>query len=222
MAYAGQAKSGARFVAFNIDIDGRDYRETIYVTNKNGDNWFPNKDDKTKKVPLPGFTTVDDICLVTTGAPLADQDDSIEQKMVNVYDPDAKKELPKSVPVLMNLLNKTVSLGITKSLENRQERSPNGDYVPKPETRETNTIEKVFDTESKLTVVEARRGVDKAAFWDAWEARNKGQTRDKRTIKDGAGGVAGRPGQRPMAGPPLGNGTAAPAPRKSLFGNKAN
>ena len=216
MAYAGKAASGAQNVTILFESGGREYRETIYVTNKNGENWFLNKEDKSKKVPLPGFTTVEDICLAATGVPLAEQD--VEDKMVKIYDMEAKKELPKSVPVIVSLLGKEVSLGIVKNLENKSTKNGNGEYVPTAEERTTNTIEKVFNTATKLTVPEARQGLEAGVFWDAWLEKNQGVTRDKRSIKDGAGGQQGRPGGSstpPQAG-------ATPAPKKSLFGgNKA-
>jgi len=216
MAYAGQAKSGARFIYLSLELDGREYRETIYITNKAGENWFLNKETK-KKVPLPGFTTIDDICLVATGVPLSEQESA--EKVVNVYDPDAKKELPKSVPVLTELLGKSVSVAVQLSTENKSVKNGAGEYEPTADTRDVNNIEKVFDTDSKMTVAEARDGKDKATFWDAWSERNTGKVRDKRTIKDGQGGAPGRPGARAAAGPPMGGATQAP--KKSLFGNRA-
>ena len=92
-AYAGQSEGGARSVTVVAELPDGEYSETIYVTNKKGENWFLNQNDKSKKVPLPGFTTIDDICLVTTGKPLSEQDS--EEKVVKVYDYDEKKELPK-------------------------------------------------------------------------------------------------------------------------------
>jgi len=217
MAYAGQAASGARSVTLIVEHDGKEYRETIYITNKKGENFFLNKDDKSKKVPLPGFTTIDDICLVTSGKPLAEQEG--EDKMVKIWDNDARKELPKSVPVLTGLLGLVVSLAIVKQLENKNVKDSSGEYVPTGEERETNFIDKVFHTETRMTVAEARNGAEKGIFWDAWLERNKGKVRDKRVIKDGVGGTPGRPSSKPVSGPPQANG-AAPA-RKSLFGAKA-
>ncbi len=212
--YAGKSPKGAHSVTIILDMqDGQEYRETVYITDKEGKNYFLNKQDKTKKVPLPGFTVIDDICLVTSGKPLAEQE--TEEKMVNVYDPDLKKEAPKAVPVLVECLGLEVTLGILKVLENKNELV-NGEYVPTAEERESNVIDKVFHTESGRTVAEARQGAEKATFQAAWEERNKGNTRDKRSIKDGqagATGTAGKPSVAPAAG-------AAAAPRKSLFGNK--
>ena len=91
--YAGKSNSSnARNVSVLVQVGDKEYRETIYVTNKNGENWFLNKDDKTKKVPLPGFTTIDDICLAATGQALADQ--AWEEKTIKLYDYDLKKEVP--------------------------------------------------------------------------------------------------------------------------------
>lgn len=215
LAYAGQSDGGARNITLVVDMGGREYRETIYITNKKGENFFLNKQDNSKKVPLPGFTVIDDICLVTTGKPLAEQ--ATEEKVVKVWDRDAKAEVPKTVPMLVDLLGQTVTLGIVRQLENKSEKDGNGNYVPIADTRETNFIDKVFHTETKMTVVEAKQGAETATFHDSWAERNRGQTRDKREIKDGEGGTAGRPGA-PRSAPQAGNSNTKP---KSLFNKTA-
>ena len=211
--YAGKSAGGAQSVSLILSLaDGSEYRETFWITNKKGENFFLNKDDKTKKVPLPGFTIVDDLCLVTTGKPLAEQD--TEEKTIKLYDSEAKKELPKAVPMLVEALGLEVSLGIVKVLENKNEKQGD-EYVPIAETRELNATDKVFHTETRMTVVEAREGAEVAKFWDSWLERNKGNTRDKRTIKDGQAGTAGAP---KAAGASAAAPAAGGAPRKSLFG----
>lgn len=212
MAYADQAPSGARNVTFLFDINGTEFRETIYITNKAGQNWFPNKQDNTKKVPLPGFTTVDDICLVATGSPLAEQ--PTEDKMVKIWDREARQELPKAKPVLTELLGKTVGLGIVKQTVDVTEKQGDA-YVPTGKTRDENTIDKVFDVDTRLTVVEAKNGLEKGVFIESWTEKNKGQTRD-RTAKDSA--KNGRPGASNNNTPPQAG--AKPA-GKSLFGKSA-
>lgn len=210
--YAGQSSGGATSVSIIVDMGGKEYKETLYVTNKKGENFFYNKDDKSKKVPLPGFTIVDDICLIATGSPLANQE--TEEKVINLYDYEAKKEVPTNVPMIMAAVGQKISLGILKILENKNTKV-NDEYVPTAETREINNIDKVFHPEMKLTVAEARSGQEVAKFWDSWSDRNKGETRDKRTLKDGAG-AEGRPTRAPGAAPAAGSGNAP----KSLFGGK--
>lgn len=219
MAYHSVAASGANAINFVFDLGGREYRETTYITNKKGENFFLNKEDKTKKVPLPGFTVVDDICLCTTEKPLSEQD--AQEKVVKIYDFDAKKELPKSVPVLVDLLGQKVGLGIIKTLENKNvKNTTTGEYEPTAETREVNSIDKVFHVPSNLTMVEVRNEVEEAVFFTGWVERNKGEIRDKRLIKDGVGGTPGRPGA-PGARPAPTAPQAGEAPaRKSLFGKK--
>jgi hypothetical protein len=220
--YAGQSAQGARNVTLITDFGGREYRETIYITNRAGENWFAAKDKDGKatgkKAPLPGFTLVDDICLIATGKPLAEQE--AEDKVVKVYDAEAQKELPKSVPMIVEAIGKPISLAIQKTLENKSVKE--GDvYVPTAETREVNNSEKAFDTDTKMSVVEAKAGAEKPAFWDAWLEKNKGKTRDKRTLKEGEAGAAGAPPKARAAGsatPPAAN---QAAPRKSLFGKQA-
>ena len=205
VAYAGQSQGGARNVTLVMNLADGEYTETIYVTNKQGENWFLNQNDKTKKVPLPGFTTIDDICLVTTGNPLSAQ--PTEEKVVKVYDYDEKKELPKSVPVLTELTGKSVILGIVKELVDKNAKNDStGEYEPTGETREQNVISKVFHDPSKVTVVEAREAQKagkeaEAVFYDKWLEKNKGQVINR--VK-GGGGKAGAPkgsnGGAPQAG----------------------
>lgn len=219
VAYAGQSAGGARNVTLVVTLPDGEYNETIYVTNKKGENWFLNQQDKSKKVPLPGFTTIDDICLVTTGKSLAEQD--TKEKVVKVYDYDEKKELPKSVPVLTELTGKVVILGLLRSIVDKNVKNDStGEYEPSGETREENTIEKVFHHPSKVTVVEAREaqkaGKDaEPVFYDKWVKKNKGVTRNKAKGASGGNGNSGRPGGgAPQAGGAAGGGKKT----NSLFG----
>jgi hypothetical protein len=202
-AYAGKsANSVAQSITVILDTESGEYRETFWITNKSGENFFRNKQDNAKKVPLPGFQIVDDLCWVTTNKALSQQ--ATEDKVMNVYDANAKAELPKSVPMLVDLLGKKVTLGILKEVRNKQVKNSNGEYVDTDESREENVTDKVFHFPSNLTVVEARQGARQASFFGAWVKEKVGKTRDRRSNKDGAAngqnGRAGRPGVPPKAG----------------------
>ena len=207
--YAQPAKSGAMGVTLEAKLDNdRDYSETFYVSDREGKNYFLNKQDSSKKVPLPGFTTVNDICLIVSETPLCDQE--TEEKVIKVYDAEAKKELPKSVPMITGLIGKKVALAIANELHNKSVRKDDGSYADTAETRNVNAVVKVFHPEYKLTVYEATEGKE-ATFWDKWLERYKGQVIDRRKIKEGEG-TEGRP---PKAAP-----QANKAPRASLFGKR--
>lgn len=216
LAYAGKSDGGAMNVTVILDLGGKDYRETVYVTNKKGENFFLNKQDKSKKVPLPGFTVINDLCICTTEAPLSEQ--ATEEKQVMIYDYDQKKELPQAAEVLIDLIGKPVSVAIVNTLENKGVKQNDGSYAPGPEERTVNNIDKVFHEPSKMTVAEAilHEGWDaeKAVFMNSWLERNQGKQRDKRAFKDGQAGTAGKPGAK--SGPPSSGG----GERKSLFGAK--
>ena len=218
-AYAGKsANSKAQSISVILDTEKGEYRETFWITNRNNENFFRNKQDTNKKVPLPGFVLVEDLCLVTTNKPLAEQ--TTEDKVMNVYDPEAKKEIPKSVPMLVELLGQKVTFGILRELRNKQLKDDaTGEYKDTAESREENATDKVFHFPSNLTVVEARQGTTVATFFNAWLEKNKGVTRDRRTIKDGQGGQAGRPG-RPNTPPKAGEATGTKT--SSLFGGNGS
>lgn len=205
--YAGKSKSGAINLTLIADLDGREYRETIYISNRNGEHWFTRDG---KKQPLPGFTLINDLCLITTENELSELE--TEEKVVMAYDFDLKKEVPTNVQMVTAVLGQPVSLGIHKVLENKRELV-NGEYVDTPDVREFNSIDKVFHPEAKITVAEARRGDTKGEFWNKWLDRNKGEIRDRRTIKDGQPA----PG---AGGPPQAGAAPKAAARPSLFSKK--
>ncbi len=212
-AYAGKSDGGATSVSLILNLpDGTEYNETNYVTNKKGENFFLNKNDNSKKVPLPGFTIIDDICLVCTGKPLSEQD--TEEKVLKIYDYNEKKEMPKTVPVLSELTGQTFFAGIVQqTVDKTKKNDSTGDYEPTGETRQENIIEKVFHDPSKLTVVEARNNQSEPDFYTKWQEKNKGVTRNRsKANKDSASGSA------PQSGRPGGN--AAAKPTASLFGKK--
>jgi hypothetical protein len=199
--YAGVAansKAQNVTIIFAPDNGDPEYRETVYVTNKVGENFY-TKDGK--KYPLPGFTTIDDICQMTTGKPLSAQ--TAEDKVMNIYDPDQKKELPKTVPMLVEPLGKKITLGILKKLVNKQVKNAANVYEDTAESREENSIDKVFHHPSNLTMVEAKNKQQEPKFYGSWVEVNKGKTQDRRSIKDGQSaqnGRSGRPGAPPKAG----------------------
>lgn len=212
VAFAGQSDGGAKNVTLILSLaNGQEHRETVYITNKKGEVFFVPQNDKAKKVALPGFTVVDDLCQVTTDKVLAEQD--TEDKVVNVWNSETKKEEPKSVPVLTELTGKPFLVAIRKVLSNKSGPAP--DYAPIADTREENVIEKVFHPELRITVVEAKAGKQEPEFYDAWLKANEGKVSDRRKIKDGDAGTAGRP-RSSSAGAPQGG-----EARKSLFGNKS-
>lgn len=208
MAYAGASKDNARFIQFIFELGGKEYKETIYFTNRAGQNSFEKNG---KKFPLPGFSTIDDICKVATGQPFSAQD--TEDKLVKVYDYSARAEVPTLVPVLVDLIGKPVVLAILKITENKKADSGQVDaagkkiYIATADTRDVNTIDKVFN-EDGFTIIELAEKAPSPVFQGAWSTRNSGKTRDK-TTPVAAGGKPGAPG-RPAP--------AAGTPRPNLFG----
>lgn len=200
MAYALTSDGGAKGInlALKVDVDGeeRDFRQTVYVTKKTGENFYLDKDKK--KQPLPGFTVIDDLCLVATEGKTLSQI-TFEDKTIKVYDFDAKTEVNKNLPVAMDLLGKMVLVAIEKTIEDKTTKDAAGVYVPTGETREENQIAKVAHAATRKTVSELREGKE-AAFMDGWAAKYTGKTRNRAKGAQGNAGAPPRSGQPPKAG----------------------
>ena len=210
VAYLGKAKSGANSLTVVADIGNREYRETIYFTSgdsKGGKHYYERDG---KKYPLPGFTTVNDIALLATGKDLSQQ--TMEEKVVKLYDYDAGKELPTQVTVVSSLTGQKVKLGIVRIRENKTKKNDStGAYEPINEERLINNISKVFHADTGKTVTEYQAKSDTAEFLPKWKEKHDGNDVDKYKEVTGSG-KSGLPGGA------SGGSSNAPASGSSLFG----
>jgi len=212
VAYAGKSEGGANSITTLIEAGGIELRETHWVTNKKGENTYPDKNDASKKHLLPGFVTMNDMCLLALDGELMDQD--WEEKVLNLYDFDAKKEVPTNVQVLTALTGKEVTIAVVEQTVDKQKKDTNGVYQNTGETRNENVIEKVLHTDRR-TVVEIQEGMAEPVWAPAWVKKNVGKGPKNRS--KGVDGKTGAPGGRSGAPGAAGN-SGFPAPKKSLFG----
>lgn len=201
IAFAGQSKGGAHNVTFHLDINGREHRETIYVTNKQGENFYLNKRDQTKKMPLPGFTMANNLALLATGFDLGNL--AVEERVIKLWDKDAAGEINTKVNAFVDLTGKAIKVGIIQQIVDKNVDDGTGKYVPSGETRNESVLDAVFHAESDRTVNEVKAN-GPAEFLGKWEAKNKGQIKNRSSKVEGQ---TGRPGA-----------TAGGDKPKSMFG----
>ena len=206
VAYLSTSKGGATAINFHFKKeDGNEWKNTIYITNKNGEPFY--KDKKTgEKKPLPGMSQVNSILQLMVGKSIHELETT--EKVVNIYDYNAKGDVPTKVPVLTDIIGKGITLGIMKIIEDKNVKGSDGIYRPSGETREGNEIAKAFRASDKLTNAEILAGVSDHTFYDNWVDKNKGEVRNK--AKGGAKNAG-------TAGAPKAN--TAPVPADDLFGN---
>lgn len=228
VAYVGKADSGADWIQLIIEnmknsdgLPAGEFRAQVYFTSGKEKGNKPTYEKNGKEYYLPGFTVVNDMMLMANGTELFDA--NFEEKIVKVYDFDAKAEVNKSVMVPVDLIGCNIMFAIEKAVENKQSKGDDGKYHDNGETREVNEIQKVFHPELLVTVVEAREAEkaekeltpELAVFREAWLGKNKGKTRDK---TKGSAGSTGKGGVPPKPGAT--GSSSAPAGGKSLFGKK--
>lgn len=200
LAYLDAAASGAICVVFDFAmlVNGkeRNHKETIYISNKNKEFTYKDKQSGEDK-PLPGFVTVDSICKAVTGKSITEL--STEKKMVKVYDYDQKAEVPQEKEVLMDLIRGKLELGIIETIVDKNVKTDNG-YVPSGETREQNELSKVFN-EDGLTQLEKESGATEAKFKAAWLEQYAGKKINK--AKGAATGAKAGGVSKPATASPL-------------------
>lgn len=214
MAYLNKSKGGALGLNLHFKTDAnQEFRQTLWVTSgdaKGNKNYYENQQGE--KNYLPGFIHADAICMLTLGHGLADMD--TEEKVVNVYSPEAKAEVPTKVQVLVDLLGKEVLVGLQKQeVDKRAKNEATGKYEATGEIRMENEIDKIFcarDGFEGMTTSEIRAKATEASFIARWKDKWEGKTRDRTTKQSGnTGAQQGAPAQA--------GGAAAGGQRKSLF-----
>jgi len=164
LAYAHESRGGAKAITVHFrSADGEmTHRETFYYTNKKKQVFYEK--DK-KKVYLPGYEQMDNLAHICAGVPLTALKD--EMRMVKLYDWEAKKEVPKEVPVFPELMGKPVRVGLLLKETNRRKKSGEK-YVNTNEKRTFNEVSKLFHPNG-LSVAEKAAGNTEAVFIKEWE-----------------------------------------------------
>ena len=200
MAYLDQSTGGAHSLTVTLkSMDGKTLKETLWITGgkaKGQLTYFLNKNGD--KQDLPGFAIANAISALSTGKELGDH--TPEEKMVNVFNYDLKKEVPTAKQVFVALIGQKISVAIQKQIVDKTAKAADGSYQPTGETREQNEIVGVYNTDTNQNMYEAKNSIP-AEFHDKWLAANAGKTRDKSS----------------KSKPAVSSPTSAPA--KSLFGN---
>lgn len=199
MAYGEMTDSGAIMVHMSFqDAEKRQLkiRECVRSGSSKGGSQFYVKDGKQHY--LPGFLTVRNICLLACGKELGSI--ATEKRTIKVYDFEQKKEVPQEKDVMIELLGKPITLGVVKEIVNKKEKVGN-EYKTLPETKEENSVSKVFRASDGLTVQEIKAGVTTPEFRDKWIARYKDAVIDKTENKTGKSTGALPPKSAPETNP---------------------
>lgn len=210
-AYVSTSESGALglFVAFKGN-NGEQLRSTQWMTSGTAKGRKNTYEKDGKSYYLPGFMMADTLAMLTTGKPINQL--ATEEKVIKLYNKDAKAEVPTKVQMVTEMLGQEVMVGVIKQTVDKTTKDvATGEYVATGETRDENEIDKLFcakETHLNMTVTEIKAQATEAVFFNQWLEANKGKVKNK--VK-GANGTAGAP----KSGAPAAAGT--PKPGKSLF-----
>lgn len=210
LAYFSKSSGGAK--AVNLELKnvatGNKHRFTTYVSNKQGSIKYKDKQTGELKY-LPGFQSMDSLCLLAAGKPLVTIQDLAETKTINLYNYDQKREVPTDVPMLMPLIGKVIKAGVLEVIENKNAKNQStGQYEPTNEKRTSNELDKFFRDRDDMTVGEIISKKTEAVFIKEWKEKWQGKPNDKfkAVTQSGTSGVPGGSfaGGAPAGGEPAG------------------
>ena len=195
LAYFSKSAGGAK--AVNLELKnvatGNKHRFTTYVSNKQGSIKYKDKQTGELKY-LPGFQSMDSLCLLAAGKPLVTLQDLTETKTINLYNYELKKEVPTDVPMLMPLIGKVIKAGVLEVIENKNAKNQStGQYEPTNEKRTSNELDKFFRDRDDMTVGEIIAKKPEATFIKEWLDKWQGKPNDKfkAVTQSGNAGVPG-------------------------------
>lgn len=170
-AYLDKSSGGAMNINLHLKkkTGGKQvYRHTIYITSGDAKGNKPYYEKDGKKHPLPGYSLVDQITKITAGVPLSQV--VPEDKLVKLYDFEAKAEVPRQVPVITQMIGQEILVGVKLVRQNKRTQS-GGNWVDTNEVQEFNEISKVFYPDG-FTVTEKSAEAESAEFVKKWADAN--------------------------------------------------
>ena len=175
-AFIGKSSGGATSVSLEVKLDsGKTIFETIYVTNKQGDNTY-EKDGVIGY--LPGFLTVNQIALFATGKDLYELEPEMEERIVKQYDSKAGKQVDKPAMVIVPLLEQPILVAIKEVRENKTKAGDGNKRITLADERVFNTIDKVFHPSTFHTQAELEQEKE-ATYLESWKKDNDGKLDDR-------------------------------------------
>lgn len=212
MAYVDKSKGGATglFLTLLIGESQEELRTTLWMTSGKEKGCKPYYTKDGENYPLPGYSMAKSLAGLTTGLDISDLEP--EEKVIKLYNYDAKAEVPTKVQALTQLIGQEIIVGLIKqTVDVTKQVGDTQVYEPTGETREENEIDKFFCAKEgfeNMTTTEIKaKGT--AEFHPEWVKKNAGTVRNK---AKGKAGTAGAPGAA-AAGV-----TGTPKPKSSLFG----
>jgi len=219
-AFMTIAESGAKAINLRLKYgNDQDYRQVLYVTSgtaKGCKNFYTDKNGKNRY--LPGFNIANALCLLTVKTEIGKQ--TAEEKVINLWNKELKKETPTPVQMIMALAGQKFIGGVIKqTVDKTAKDAATAKYLPTGETRDENDMDKIFRASDGLTVAEIRAKVTESVYKETWAKANKGVTRNR------AKGAAapGSPAAAAAAGANTGTvaaGTPGAVPEADLFGGE--
>lgn len=204
-AYIGKSgSSDAKNLTLSLKVNGLEIQRQIWMTNGKGEVTYKDKRSGEEK-NLPGFNQVNSLCMLLCSKEVGDMD--VEEKTLNLYDYESKKEIPQAVDCFVELHGLKLNVAIQKQIVDKTEKNEaTGDYDPTGETRATNEFIKFFPEDKLVTISEVAhfvqslggdfddvlndgdlgKAINKMEDGDyaaKWLEKNRGQTWDKSTGK---------------------------------------
>lgn len=206
-AYFDSAKSKA--ISLNLILEtsnGRKLTHQEFITSGEAKGCKPYYEKDGKKYPLPGYAKMNTLCLLATGQTIDQL--TAEDKILKLYDFEAKKETNQSKKVITELTGKVIKAGVFKLIVDKKvkndnfnpsipESATNQRYVATGETREENAIDKFFNEEG--ATLEEHTEKKEPMFFEEWLKAHKDKVKDKST-KTASGTQAGAPALGNTAG----------------------
>lgn len=204
LAYVTKAASEALGLVVHAQTSqGRDIRETLWMTSGSAKGCKNYYEKDGQKHYLPGYIQANALALLSVGKEISELD--TEVKVINAWNKEAKAETPTKVDMLTDLLGQEILVGLIKETVDKTAKNDAGVYIPTGETREQNVIDKLFRAADKKTTAEIRAESEEATFHDSWLQKWEGKTRDRASkatgtaggLKTGFSGVAANQTKKP-------------------------
>lgn len=189
LAYLEKSQGGALMMKVVYKTDTSTVRDRFTLTsgdNKGNRSYYIDQEGKQR--PLPDLMRAHQLSQVACGMGFDKLD--AQEKTIKLYDFDAQEERPVKKDVVVDLIGKTIKIGVLKVMQNKR-TNQGGTWVDTEEAQEVNEVAKVFNSDGQTATEQQAK--EPGTFQDKWREKFEGKTINR--MKKGAASapVAGKP-----------------------------
>ena len=145
-AYLDAPAKGTPSIQVVLEVNGKTIQQAHYFYK---DTRTPTKVVNGKPVTSPGMKAFNSLAYIVKG--VMGTELPMEQKIIKKFDRATRTEIPVKVDCFVDLINANIKVGIKELLKHKNQKMPDGSYMPTTQITPINEVDKYYSVDGKTS-----------------------------------------------------------------------